>query len=93
MDEGIEQLVLDQMIEVQVRHPNLELIREPSGVLCIKGKVGFTMEYKSRTIEDFYNLEFKIPKDYPDSPPAVYETVKAGCPRTLNTSWLQVTFV
>ena len=74
MRKGVEQLVIEQMIEVQTKHPNLELIRNASGVLYIQGRVGFTMEHKSHTIEDSYNLEFKIPWDYPDSPPAVYET-------------------
>ncbi len=32
------------------------------------------MEHDSLRIEDYYNLEFKIPNDYPASPPFVYET-------------------
>ena len=32
------------------------------------------MEHNSHTVEDCYELQFEIPKDYPASPPFVYET-------------------
>ncbi len=74
MYEGMEQLVIDQMPEVQARHPNLELLRGPSGLPWIRGGVGFSIEHNSHMVEDYYNLEFKFPDDYPASPPFVFET-------------------
>ena len=74
MDEGFEQLVIDQVTEAQAQHPTLELFRDPSDTLQIRGRVGFSMEYESHTIEDHYLLDLQIPDDYPASPPFVYET-------------------
>ena len=76
VDEGSpsEQIVINQMTEVHARHPNLELLRYPSGALRIRGGVGFSIEQSSHTIEDCYQLDLDIPDDYPASPPIVYET-------------------
>ncbi|CAG0975569.1 hypothetical protein BURK2_01551 [Burkholderiales bacterium] len=74
MDERVEQTVTDQMIEVQAQHPNLELLREPSGVLRVRGTIGFSIDHDSRTIDDTYDVDLEIPDDYPASPPIVYET-------------------
>ena len=62
------------MTEVQARHPNLELLRDSSGSPWIRGGVGFSIEHNSLRVEDYYNLKFEIPDDYPASPPFVYET-------------------
>ena len=70
----MEQLLIDQMTEVQAQHPNLELLCDPSGPLWIRGNVGFSIEHDSHTIEDWYNLKFRVPDDYPSAPPVVYET-------------------
>ena len=74
MDERVQQIVIDQITEVQTRHPNLELLCDASGALRIRGGVGFSIEHDSYMIEDCYNLEFEIPDNYPTSPPFVYET-------------------
>ena len=66
--------MISQMTEVQTRHPNLELLCDPSGALQIRGGVSFSIEHDSHVIEDDYNLEFKISDDYPASPPFVFET-------------------
>ena len=73
MDEGVEQLVIDQVNEAQSRYPNLELLRYSSGVLRVRGCVGFSIEHNSHMIEDYYNLELMILDDYPASPPFVFE--------------------
>ena len=74
MDEETEKLVCDQMTEVQARHPNLELLRDPSGELWARGGVGFSIEHDGHLIEDNYNLDLRFPSDYPASPPFVFET-------------------
>ena len=74
MDEGVEQFVIDQVTEVQARHPNLEFLRYPSGALWMRGRVGFSIEYESHTIEDHYLLDLQMLDDYPASPPFVFET-------------------
>ena len=47
--------------------------RYPSGELWVRGCVGFSMEYESRTIEDHYLLDLQILANYPESPPFVFE--------------------
>ncbi len=74
MDEGVEQIVIDQMTEVQARHPNLELLRYSSGKLQIRGGVGFSIKHGVHIIEDCFQLALDIPDDYPASPPFVYDT-------------------
>ena len=73
--------MIDQVTEAQARHPNLELLRYPSGTLRIRGRVGFSMEYESHTIEDHYLLDLQIPDDYPASPPFVFE-MEGKIPKT-----------
>jgi len=74
MDEGVEQLVIEQMTEVQARHPNLDLQRDPDGQLWVRGAVGFSITHNGRSVEDSYQLALQIPEDYPESPPYVFET-------------------
>jgi len=73
VDEGVEQLVIDQVTEAQSRYPNLELLGYPSGGFRVRGCVGFSIEHNSHMVEDYYNLEFLILADYPASPPIVFE--------------------
>jgi hypothetical protein len=72
--EGVEQLVADQMTDVQAQHPNLELLRDPGGALHVCGEIGFTSAWNSRVVEDTYQVEIRIPEDYPESPPTAFET-------------------
>lgn len=64
---------MDQILEVQTQHPNLELLRDPSGGLRVRGTIGFSVDHDSRTIEDTYDIDLDIPGDFPASPPIVYE--------------------
>lgn len=66
--------MIEQVTEAQSRYPNLELYRYPSGEYRVRGSVGFSIDHDSQTIEDTYNLEFRVLDDYPDSPPLVFET-------------------
>lgn len=73
MDEGVVAIVIAQMAHVQDQHPGLELILEPGGELMVRGPVGFRIDHDGHTVEDSYDIELRIPDDYPDSPPAAYE--------------------
>ena len=73
MHEGIEQLLIEQVVEAQSRYPNLELLRYPSGEYRVRGGVGFSIVHNSHMVSESYNLEMSIPDDYPYSPPMVYE--------------------
>lgn len=73
MSEELEDLLLDQMVEVQGQHPNLELVRDPDARLWVRGAVSFSVEHESVTVNDIYALAFQIPDDYPASPPSVFE--------------------
>jgi len=77
MDQGVVNIVIDQMEEVQTEHPGLGLLRDTDGKLCVRGPVGFTMDYDGRPIEDTYEVEIIIPDDFPDSPPTAKETAGA----------------
>lgn len=77
MDQGVVNIVIEQMDEVQAEHPGLELVRKTDGGLCVRGPVGFTMDYDGHAIEDTYEIEIAVSDDFPDSPPAVKETAGA----------------
>ncbi len=71
---GVAVLVIAQMAEVQAQQADLELVLAPSGDLVVQGKVGFRINHAGHTVEDSYQVEVMIPKDYPESPPAARET-------------------
>lgn len=62
------------MADAQAQHPGLELILDPDGELMVRGPVGFRIEHDGHTVEDSYDVELRIPDDYPTDPPTVYET-------------------
>ena len=76
MDQNTKQLVIEQVIEAQSRHPALELRYRPHELLCVHGKVGFAIDHDLGTTTDCYSLAMGIPDEYPDSPPIVFETEK-----------------
>ena len=63
------------MHELQVRYPGLGLFLSASGGLEVKGNICFSGEYRCREITGTYGVTMRIPDDYPDSPPTVYEPV------------------
>ena len=65
--------VARQMAALQRRHPDLALIRRGSGRLVVGGTLGFVMGHEGRTVEDEFDVELRIPPDFPASPPNVYE--------------------
>lgn len=73
MNEGVIQLVIAQMEDVQAKHSALELAQEPDGQLRVRGPLGFTIDHDGHMITDTYQIELHIPNDYPDSPPSAYE--------------------
>lgn len=77
MDHRVVNIVIEQMEEVQAEHPGLELICDANGGLCVRGPIGFTMDYNDHVIEDTYDIELAIPGDFPNSPPTVKETASA----------------
>jgi len=74
VEEYIVRLVTEQMVDVQAKHPALELSVSDAGKILVYGPVGFSIEHQGHTVEDSYRVEIHIPDDYPDSPPIVYET-------------------
>lgn len=74
MDEGIIEIVIVQMSEIQDQHPGLELILAPEGELLVRGPLGFRIDHNGHALEDTYDIKLRIPDDYPDSPPYAYET-------------------
>lgn len=73
MGEDVGDLLIRQVEEAQARHPNLRLVRHPSGEWRVRGRIGFSMEHDGKRIEDIYDLDFEFPTDYPDSPPFVFQ--------------------
>ncbi|NLE39656.1 MAG: hypothetical protein GX621_16680, partial [Pirellulaceae bacterium] len=55
--------MIEQMEQVHVDHPGLELLRDTDGRLCVRGPVGFTMDYDGHAIEDTYEIEIAVPED------------------------------
>ena len=73
MEDGVVQLVITRMEEVQSKRSALELVQEPDGELRVWGRVGFTIEHDGNTVTDDYQIELHIPDSYPESPPTAYE--------------------
>lgn len=71
--ERIGQVLIRQITVAQSRYPNLGLVAHPSGEWRVRGRVGFSIDHDSKTVEDSYDLEFLFPSEYPASPPFVFE--------------------
>lgn len=72
--DGVVQLVIDQITEVQAEQPGLELVLEYTGEMIVRGDIRFSIDHNGRTYRDSYQVEIVIPSDYPASPPTVKET-------------------
>lgn len=77
MHQGVIEVVIAQMDDVQSEHPGLELVRDAHGQFCVRGPVGFRMDYGGLVIEDSYEIDIVIPDNYPELPPTVNETDNA----------------
>ena len=73
-NDGLVQLLVDQVTQVQAEQPGLDLALEHTGRMIVKGTVGFCINHDGSTYRDAYQIEISIPLDYPDSVPAVRET-------------------
>lgn len=71
---GVEDLLVEQMGELQAQHPNLELHRDAGGQLWVRGSIGFCIQHGHGHLQDSYEIALKIPADYPETPPLVFET-------------------
>ena len=66
-------LLARQLAALRVRYPGLHIEQCRPG-LSVRGKISFSMEHKTHTVEDTFDLELRIPSDYPKKPPSAYET-------------------
>ena len=73
MVDDVSQVLIRQVTEAQSRYPNLSLVAYPSGNWLVRGRVGFSVDHDSKTVEDSYELAFMFPSEYPASPPFVFE--------------------
>jgi len=72
--DGLVQLLIDQVTEVQAEQPGLELVLACTGEMIVRGDIRFSIDHNGRTYMASYQVEIVIPPDYPASPPAVKET-------------------
>ena len=73
MVDDVGEILIGQVTEAQSRYPNLRLVAYPSGEWRVRGRVGFSIDHDSKTVEDSYDLDFMFPSEYPASPPFVFE--------------------
>ena len=73
MKPKTEYQITRQARAVQRRHPLLLLRRTTDGALILAGQIGFTVSFKSRTVQDDYRISIQFPADYPREPPIVFE--------------------
>ena len=71
---GVVKLVVDQFVQVQVEHPNLELVLTNTREMIVRGIVRFDIERDNRSYRDSYQVEITIPEEYPTVIPESYET-------------------
>lgn len=75
--DGVARCVIDQVVDAQTEHPDLELTLERSGQMLVQGTVSFCIDHDGRRYKDAYELAIAIPPDYPASVPTVKETAGA----------------
>lgn len=77
MREDRARLLIDQIAQVQVDQPDLELVAEGDGELVVRGTVRFCIVHDGQAYRDAYQIDIAIPDDFPDSMPAAKETAGA----------------
>lgn len=75
--DDLTHCLITQMQQVQAQHSDLELVLMPSGIYVVQGPVRFSIEHNGHIIQDEYKVAIAIPENYPESPPAVWETGEA----------------
>jgi hypothetical protein len=68
-----EENISSQFSELKSKYPSLSLLKSASGELLIKGILVFSASYDEISIEDEYEIEITIPRDYPDALPVAKE--------------------
>ena len=75
MNTKAKALLEQQVLDLQARHPSLRLLHDGrSGLFLVEGHIGFRGACNSRTVRDKYRVRLLVPRDYPQSPPVVFET-------------------
>jgi len=68
-----KELLEKQMQQLQERFCDLELTEPQQGRFIVSGNLRFQVPYDGEVIRDDYDIEIKIPDDYPQNPPDVKE--------------------
>ena len=67
-------LILNHISELQGKYPGLKLLlSDDSRAFVVRGNLAFFAQYDGMSIEDDYEVEIIIPKDYPATPPKAKE--------------------
>lgn len=65
-------LLACQLADLRGHYPGLQVEQCRPG-LSVVGDVSFSMVHKGRTVEDTFDVELRIPLDFPKTPPNAYE--------------------
>ncbi len=67
-------LISEQFKELKNKHPELYLTTNGNGQWSINGRLNSSAQYNGIAIDDDYDVEISIPRDYPFVPPTARET-------------------
>jgi hypothetical protein len=65
-------IIADQFTELVKKYSGLLLLQK-GGVFTITGLLSFSAKFNANLLTDEYSIEIRIPNDYPDSLPSVFE--------------------
>ena len=71
--EDLQDTLIKQVREVRSEHPDLMLEKGEGGRFAVVGRLGFCVSRDGKDVEDAYEVEIVIPRDYPLSPPSAKE--------------------
>jgi len=74
LDNGRGKLIRKQFDDLTRIHSGLELSEDFPNRWAIRGNLSFDVTYAGKNINDTFSILISIPKDYPQSPPAIQET-------------------
>jgi hypothetical protein len=69
-----ETLIREHFGELVQIHPGLTLCEDAPGRWVVRGLLSFESTFNETMIKDTFSILMKLPKNYPNSPPAVEET-------------------